>query len=183
MRKYEIMLAIRGTFIESEARSVYNSFIKHLKSEKAEIVHEESWGKMNIAYKIKHETEAYYYVVQFMYNSQKIKELELYLELDGGIIRSLVTKVENDEKPFTKEMYDTGMKNYIEDRKERQKKSMPKTRATTAKQLEEKMEKDDKDNKEVSPIEVKPVVKVVKEPTQEVSEDKINEVLEKELSL
>ena len=169
MRKYEIMLAVRGSLTEKEAESRYNKFVKHIEDNKGKIDYEEKWGKITTAYKIKHETEAYYQVSTFLYDENKIKDLEEFLEIENDLIRYLITKIEEEEyEPFTKEMYETGLKNYYDSRIERKKKSMPKTRATTSAQLEEDMEKI-KQTKTLS--------------DKSVSKEKLDEILNEDLSL
>ncbi|MBT4936732.1 30S ribosomal protein S6 [Candidatus Peregrinibacteria bacterium] len=166
MRNYEVMLAVRGSLNESEAKSVYESFLKELKKHKAEVGFEESWGKIKIAYKIKHETEAHYFVVQFTTESAPLKELELFMELNTDIIRYISVKINKDDEKFTKAMYDDGMNAYYESREQRKRKAQPKTRSTTAAQLQEDLKKS----------------KTPATPAKS-TDEKIEEILEKDLAL
>lgn len=166
MQNYETMLAVRGSLNESEAKSVYDAFLAELKTNKAEKGFEEAWGKVNTAYKIKHETEAYYFVVQFSAGPEAIKALELFMELNTNIIRYLSAKVAKDEKQFTKAMYDEGMTAYYENREQRKRKAQPKTRSTTAAQLQEDLKKSKKP-----------------EAPKKTTDEKIEEILEKDLAL
>ena len=152
MRNYEIMLAIRGSLNSSEAKTTYDNFVKTLTKNKAKINYEEDWGKMNIAYKIKHETEAYYFVVQFSTATAIIKELELTMELDKNIIRYITTKTTEKSTPFTKAMYDEAKESYYEAREQRKRKAQPKTRSTTAAQLKEDLQKSKQTDKKIDEI-------------------------------
>lgn len=136
------MIAVRGSLIESEAKIAYDRLTQYLEKNGGKITFEESWGKIGLAYNIAKETEAHYFVFHVMYDTQKIEALEELLQIDADIIRSLITKIENDDyKPFTKAQYEAGIDAYRATKQERQKVAMPKTRATTAVQLEADMKK------------------------------------------
>lgn len=135
------MIAIRGSLVESEAKTAYSRLTQYLEKNGGKLTYEEPWGKIGLAYKITQETEAHYFVLHMMYDTQKIENLEEFLQIDNDVIRSLLTKIEDDYKPFTKAQYEEGMDAYRATKQERQKVAMPKTRATTAVQLEADMKK------------------------------------------
>jgi len=160
---YELMVAIRGSLIESEAQGVYKELTDALtEKHKAKVTFEENWGKINLAYKIAHETTAHYAVLTFEMDGSQIDALELFMTLNTNIIRSLITKIEGKYEPFTKEAYSAGVENFYTSKEERQRKAAPKTRATTAKQLEVEMKNMKKDK---------------------TSEDKVKDIINKDLSL
>jgi len=197
MRKYEIMLAIRGSLAESDAKKVYDEIIKHLKKDGSEISLEDSWGKLDTAYKIKQETDAYYYVVHFTFDGTNIGSLEKELEINKDVIRSIIVKLEKEDYvPYTREQYDEEMELYYQEKQDRQIKAMPKTRATTAAALEKEMKAIQKGKKPTKPGEApkKPTeqssdkkeapveTKEEKEKKEKTKAEKIDDVLE-ELSL
>ncbi|PCI25724.1 30S ribosomal protein S6 [Candidatus Peregrinibacteria bacterium] len=142
MRTYEIMIAVRGSLIASEAKTAYDAFITSLSAKGGKVTYEDDWNKIPLAYKIKKESEAYFSVIHFEMESTKVKSLELELELNAEIIRHLITKVEDTKAtPYNKTNYDEDMEAFNDEKLERKKKAMPKTRATTARQLEEDMDK------------------------------------------
>jgi small subunit ribosomal protein S6 len=134
------MLAIRGSLIASESEEVFAKIKKTLEKHGGKLTYEENWGVLNLAYSIKKEEKAHYYVLRFEISPAEIQEIERKLEINPDLIRYLTTKVESEEI-FTKEMYDQGLEEFYQRREERQKVSKPKTRATTSRQLEEEMKK------------------------------------------
>jgi small subunit ribosomal protein S6 len=152
MRNYEIMLAMRGSLNSAEAKTSYDAFVSQLKKNKATVNYEEDWGKMNTAYKIKHETEAYYFVIQFSASTEIIKDMELFMELDKNIIRYITTKTEENPTPFTKAMHEEAKEAYYEAREQRKRKAQPKTRSTTAAQLKEDLQKSKNTDKKIDEI-------------------------------
>ena len=159
------MVAIRGSLIESEQAEVYKNLMAFITKNGGKATYEEAWGKIETAYKMSHETSAYYHVINFEYDGQNLPALETHMQIDTAIIRSLITKIEEEDYiPFTKAQYDESMEAYAAGRQERRKKAAPKTRATTAKQLEEEM-------------------KDVKAKKQKTSEQKVDDIINKDLSL
>jgi small subunit ribosomal protein S6 len=165
------MFAIRGSLVDSEQKEVYDKIIKTFKKHGGDVSYEESWGLMNIAYKIKHEAQAYYHVVHFSVDQKELTELERKLELNNDVVRYLTTKLEGEEEIFTKKMYEEGMDKNAQDRLDRKRAALPKTRATTTAQLEEDMKKIKKGGDK------KPAVKA------ETTDKKIQDIIEKDLSL
>lgn len=142
-RMYELMIAVRGSLTENEANEVFQALQNELTQKHGEINYHEAWGKIKMAYTIKQETEAYYYVITFNYDVSLIRELELYLELDRNVIRQLVTKLDPKKEyiAFTHDMYAEGMQAYWDNKDKRKANATPKTRATTAAQLEADMQR------------------------------------------
>jgi len=166
-RMYELMLAVRGSLTENEAKEVFQALQDEITQNQGEINYHEVWGKIKMAYTIKQETEAYYFVITFNYDVSLVRELELYLELDRNVIRHLVTKL-NPKKEYlayTKAMYDEGMESYWDNKNKRKINSTPKTRATTAAQLEADMQR------------------LKKGPKTESAEEALEEIINKDLSL
>lgn len=142
MRNYELMLAIRGSHIESEAMAAYEEVKAFLASLQAEITYEESWGKIDTAYTMSGENQAYYTVLRMNLSGEATKTIEKEFNINRSVIRYLLTSVEDAEAPiFTKADYDAGIEAFYQSKQERKKQAMPKTRATTAIQLKEDMAK------------------------------------------
>ncbi len=183
MRKYEIMLAVRGSLSATDAQKTYEELSTYLKKGGAKITYEDNWGKLGLAYKIKKETDAVYYVLTFNIEPSKILDLEKYMLLDLNVIRSIVVKVEEENYiPVTRAMYDESREEYIETKQKRKLRSMPKTRTTTSKQLKADMAKIDK-KKVVRPTVTTKKVETKKVLDEKITDSDIDKALEKELSL
>lgn len=175
MRDYEVMFAIRGSLASSEAKEVYDKIIKTFEKHGGKVSFEENWGMIDIAYPMKHEKTAYYYVVQYSLDPQELREVERKLELNNDVLRYLTTKLDGTEETFTKEMYDEGMEAYYQSKNERKKYALPKTRASTTAQLAEEMKKVTKEESS----------KKAEKKEEVVSSDnnKLDEIIDKDLSL
>lgn len=182
MQHYELMFAVRGTLNTSESQAVTDKIVKTLEKHGGTISYQEAWGKMPLAYSIKKEDTAYFFVLHFEISGQEITALEEKFEINPDVIRYLTTKREKEDEIFTKAMYDDGLSKYYADRKERQQASLPKTRATTTALLESKTDSGKKPYRKEASVSVKKE-SIKEEPSSLSREDRIQEILDKDLSL
>jgi len=93
MAKYEIDLLIKGSLGEDEAKNVANSLIEPFKKEKDFKVQE--LGVKPLAYKIKGETTAYYFIYTFEHENSGIIATFLSLsDINTNVLRRLVVNIE-----------------------------------------------------------------------------------------
>ncbi|MCX8081848.1 MAG: 30S ribosomal protein S6 [bacterium] len=88
-RKYEGCFLLRAN-LEDDVREKEISFIEgQISSNGGEIVKKELWGKKYLAYPIKKETEAFYYIVYFKTSPGSISSISEGLRRRENIIRYL----------------------------------------------------------------------------------------------
>ena len=140
MRDYEIMLAVKGSLQEKEANTAVKELEDYI-SGFGSISERDDWSRIKMAYKIKHEEYAYYFVLRIKIENKDVAKLENHLNLHTEVIRFLLSIPENDTIINTYKSYKEGMEQYYSDKTERRHKSMPKTRASTSRQLEDDIKK------------------------------------------
>lgn len=103
MQRYELMLLIwSSNHSESAAKSVFSDVCKEIESHWWNVGYSDYWWKRKIAYRIKQNDEWYYQVLVFEYWKDQVLALENYLNINNDVIRFLITKVDEDYKPFSK---------------------------------------------------------------------------------
>jgi len=92
---YEIMAILVNTLDEKTAENqAQESLVKRIQELGGKITFEDFWGARGFAYKIKKATWGYYFVAQFLLSPTKVLEFKKDLNIDGKIVRFLITKVE-----------------------------------------------------------------------------------------
>ena len=106
MKKYELMAIIVNNVDEKVAQDVTKSSILNRITEfGGKKTFEDFWGARGYAYKINGEKWGYYFVCQFEMEGANVTKLERELNIDGKIVRFLITSV--DPKDPAPEKYET----------------------------------------------------------------------------
>ena len=92
--QYETTLILAPERSDSEVSKLIKGYVKQLKSGKATIVHEESWGLRNMAYPIKKKNTGFYFTVEYQAPTDIIAEFELSLKRDENVLRFLTVKLD-----------------------------------------------------------------------------------------
>ncbi|MBL0690392.1 MAG: 30S ribosomal protein S6 [Alphaproteobacteria bacterium] len=104
MAFYELVLVLRPELSDTQSTELiekYNSIIVGDKSSKEfRIVKQEAWGNRVLAYPIRKNKKAVFFLLQISINQTVIPELERRMNLDPDVLRSMLVKVEEfDQKP------------------------------------------------------------------------------------
>lgn len=94
MKKYELMFIVNvadEAVIRSAVELVRNTIAKI----GGTIDKEDEWGKRQLAYEVKHQTEGYYVVVDFQADPAEIKELDRVIKIHEEIIRHIIVKLDD----------------------------------------------------------------------------------------
>jgi small subunit ribosomal protein S6 len=95
--KYELMYVLSPELTEDKRNKSIKQIDSILKENKAEVFHVDDWGKRDMAYTIKGFSEAYYIIYYFQVDDASfLPELEEEMKLDGGILRHMVIKRDDD---------------------------------------------------------------------------------------
>lgn len=97
--KYELMVIISGDLTEGEFEKELGEIRKLLKESSGGIFNEESWGKKDLAFKIKKQAYGYYVIFNFDAPPQNIAELRQTIKLNPMVLRHLLITVPEDFKP------------------------------------------------------------------------------------
>lgn len=94
MKKYEVMFIVNvadDEVIKSAVELVKNTIAKI----GGTIDKEDEWGKRQLAYEVKHQTEGYYVVIDFLADPAQIRELDRVIKIHEEIIRHIIIKLDD----------------------------------------------------------------------------------------
>lgn len=95
--KYEILAIVDNSLDEKAATAqAKESISKRVTDLGGKMTFEDFWGARGFAYKIKKQTWGYYFCAQFELTSEKTQELKKDLNIDGKIVRFLISKVDKN---------------------------------------------------------------------------------------
>ena len=97
MREYEIVYIFRSSFTPEEIEAKLDRYHAILtRDDRGEVTAVEQWGKRQLAYPIRGQTNGYYVVTQFSADPVIIAELERVLKLDEELLRYLIVLSEGE---------------------------------------------------------------------------------------
>ena len=100
IKQYESTVIVTPVLTDTELKQLLSGYIDFLKSNGAEIVHEDFWGMKQLAYPIKKKTSGFYYAVEFNAPNDVIDKLELAFRRDENILRFLSVKLDKYAAEF-----------------------------------------------------------------------------------
>ncbi len=98
-RFYELMVIISGELTEKEFEKELDDVRAMLKEASTHIDYEESWGKRDLAFKIKRQARGYYVIFDFHAMPEAIKELSTSVRLHPTVLRHLLIQNADDYNP------------------------------------------------------------------------------------
>ena len=96
MREYELVYIFKSALAEEEVERKLERFHAVLENGDSEITAVERWGKQQLAFPIRNETNGTYVVVQFAAEPSLLAELERRLKLDEDLLRYLIVLNEGE---------------------------------------------------------------------------------------
>lgn len=99
IRKYELMVIFSGDLSEADLAKEIDELRKTLKEDTQGVTYEDSWGKRDLAYKIKKQSRGYYVVFNFAATPGAILELRTGVKLNQHVLRHLLVAVADDYEP------------------------------------------------------------------------------------
>lgn len=97
MRDYEIVYIFRSSFTAEEVDAKLERYHSSIAGEdRGEVTALEHWGKRQLAYPIRNETNGYYVVAQFTADPAVLSELERVLKLEEDLLRYLIVLSEGE---------------------------------------------------------------------------------------
>lgn len=93
MRRYEVIFIVNPDLSSEEMDSVLEKYKGIITSQKGSIIKLDTWGIMNMAYRIRKHTKGYYVLMDFVGGAAVGKELERNFKIDDRILRYLTVKI------------------------------------------------------------------------------------------
>ena len=92
---YELLYIIDTSLEDEPRKELITRFNTLIEQHAGKVENVEEWGKRRLAYLVDDKPEGYYVLVNFFAPSTFPKELERVLEIDEGVMRYLITRVEH----------------------------------------------------------------------------------------
>ena len=89
MNNYETVFILTPVLSDAQMKEAVEKIKDVLKSQKAEIVNEESWGLRKLAYPISKKSTGFYQLIEFKANPTVVDVLETQFRRDERVIRYL----------------------------------------------------------------------------------------------
>ena len=104
LTQYETVFILTPVLSEDDTKKAITAYVDLLKSQGAEIVHEEPWGLKNLRYQINKKTTGIYHLVEYRGTGKAVDTLEIAFRRDESVLRYLTVKLDkfavkyNDDK-------------------------------------------------------------------------------------
>ena len=104
LTQYETVFILTPVLSEDDAKKSINNYVELLKSQGAEIVHQEAWGLKNLRYQIAKKNTGIYHVVEYKASGKVVDTLEVAFRRDESVLRYLTVRLDkyavkyNDDK-------------------------------------------------------------------------------------
>lgn len=98
MKTYETVFIVDPDVTQEQATATFEKFKGLITDNGGEIINEEVWGRLRLAYAINRKNEGYYFLIQFNAEPAFPIELEKRFKFDESVIRYIVIKI--DGKKF-----------------------------------------------------------------------------------
>jgi small subunit ribosomal protein S6 len=104
LSQYETTFILTPVLSEDDAKKAINTFVELLKTQGAEIIHQEYWGLKNLRYPIQKKTTGIYHLVEYKAPAKAVDTLEIAFRRDESVLRYLTVRLDkyavkyNDDK-------------------------------------------------------------------------------------
>ncbi len=92
LQRYELIYLISNKFAENELEPITSTVLKLIKDNGGMVIAEENWGKKKLAYPIEKFFHAYYYLIDFDLDLEKLEKINKNLRLTDEILRHLIVR-------------------------------------------------------------------------------------------
>ena|SRR3989344_7625767 len=99
MIAYEVLIAFSEKLSEEEQKKAIKELENLLEKAKGNITQTESWGKRSLAFSIKKDTNAYFWLLNVSGEAKLPKVISDSLRLEDSVLRFIIEKKELSKKP------------------------------------------------------------------------------------
>jgi small subunit ribosomal protein S6 len=98
MRIYELIFILKPNLPDDETDALVEQFTKVIEEGGGKVDKVDRWGKRRLAYKVQHEDEGYYVLVQYSLETKHefSKEIERRLRVSDAVIKYLTIRIDED---------------------------------------------------------------------------------------
>jgi small subunit ribosomal protein S6 len=94
MNQYETVFIMTPVLSDDQMKEAVKKYQDLLKSNGAEIIHEENWGLKKLAYPIQKKASGFYYLMEFKAEGGVVDTLETAYRRDERMLRFLTVKLD-----------------------------------------------------------------------------------------
>ena len=94
MNHYETVFIMTPVLSDDQMKEAVKKYQDLLKSNGAEIIHEENWGLKKLAYPIQKKASGFYYLMEFKAEGNVVDTLETAYRRDERMLRFLTVKLD-----------------------------------------------------------------------------------------
>jgi small subunit ribosomal protein S6 len=104
LTQYETVFILTPVLSEDDTKKAISNYVELLKSQGAEMVHEEHWGLKNLRFTIKKKNTGIYHVLEYRATGKAVDTLEIAFRRDESVLRYLTVRLDkyaikyNDDK-------------------------------------------------------------------------------------
>ena len=101
MNHYETVFIMTPVLSDDQMKEAVKKYQDLLKSQGAEIIHEENWGLKKLAYPIQKKASGFYYLMEFKAEGNVVDALETAYRRDERMLRFLTVKLDKFAKTYS----------------------------------------------------------------------------------
>ena len=99
MLDYEVLIAFSEKLTEEEQKKTIKELEGIIEKAKGSVTHSESWGKRSLAYAIKKDTSAFFWLLKVSGESKLPKIINDGLRIEDSVLRFIIEKKVLSKKP------------------------------------------------------------------------------------
>ncbi len=100
LKRYETVFIATPVLSDEQMKETVKKLHDFLKKNKANLVHDESWGLKKLAYPIQKKSTGFYHLVEFDADGSIIQEMETILKRDERILRFLTVGIDKHASAY-----------------------------------------------------------------------------------
>jgi len=94
MKKYELCVVVTPDTKDEERENIIKEIKDDVEKYKGKVEKVDDWGKKTLAFRMKKQTEAYYYLFNLEFEDAGVNDLSKKLRMNEKILRFLLIKLE-----------------------------------------------------------------------------------------
>ena len=87
MRAFEMMVILNAAVDEADVTACISQITENITAGGGTLKTQDRWGKRRFAYEINHQTEGYYFVLEFVTEAREMESLQRLLQLADNVVR------------------------------------------------------------------------------------------------
>lgn len=109
-KQYETVFIMTPVLSDDQIKETVGKYLNLLKEGGAEIVDENKWGMIKLAYPIQKKTSGYYYLIEFKAEGSLIAKLETAYKRDERLLRFLTVSLDKYAVAYNEKRRNGGLK-------------------------------------------------------------------------